>query len=661
MQKYQHFNYLLAISYSLVKLFLIFLLLLSMARGYLFFTFSADELYDSLDIFLAFFLGTRLDASILAYIFALPVITLFFVWILNLKFLQKSLYSLFRVYFIFFVTLIFIALFSDFIYFSFFGEHATLMIFGIFDDDTAALVQTALKNYNIALIVPLSITTLSLLYLLIYKVLQEKHHLNIKPNLLQQATFFILLIISVALLGRGSFTLFPLAYNTPDPTSKHFLNKISKNAIFSLFDAYNAYMKSKNGSYNLIKDVGYKGKIEEAFRVHTQKKHIDRQNYINNITYQTKKSKRLQKRAPNVVLIMVESFGMPLLEYHSDTFNIMGRLKEHFDADILFENFISSSNGTIVSLEPLLLNITARPESTSFAQSNYLNTSFIQASAKVYQDAGYETNFIYGGDLSWRNIGNFISKQGFSSVDVKKSIIKALSLDTQTTTHDWGVYDEYLYRYILQKLQNSKKPQFIFALTTNNHPPYSVPKNYQSNSLRISQKLKEHIRGDMDLAKRRFRDYAYALDMAGAFLDRLKKSPLADTTVVAITADNNTVEGIMKYDDYYTEAKKVPFYLYLPPYIKADKVFDRSLASSHKDIFPTLYNLTLSQSSYIAIGSDLLDKSLLHCGFNDAGVIMAQEGGFEYKKAITKEQMRCQEQYRASLAVTEYLIQSHKK
>jgi len=141
-------------------------------------------------------------------------------------------------------------------------------------------------------------------------------------------------------------------------------------------------------------------------------------------------------------------------------------------------------------------------------------------------------------------------------------------------------------------------------------------------------------------------------------MDNIKSSELKDNTLVTITADNNTVEGIMSYDDYYTETKKIPFYLYMPEYLKKD--FDTSLASSHKDIFPTLYNLTLSEAEYMAIGTNLLDKEALHCGFNDAGVIMSQSGGFKYKKAITIEQKKCEEYYRASLAVSEYLVKSQK-
>jgi len=665
MQKYQHINYLLNLLYSMVKLFVFILLLMSVARLFLFTTHASFSSFEPAELFASFFLGFRLDSSILAYIFALPVLVVFFIWLLNLKSFRGILYPFMRFYFVVILTLLVFFYFSDYAYFSFFGEHSTLMIFGVFDDDTDALIKTAFANYNVILISFVVIFILGMLYFLVFWTLKPKKFFHkdsfkIRWSISKQLFFFLFLIVGVGVMGRGSFTLFPLAYNTPDPTADNFLNNISKDPVFALIDSYNAYEKSKNGHYDLIKMAGYNGKIKEAFKIHTQKEIIDEENLLNNIKYKTTKNESIEKRPPNVVVVMVESFGMPLLDYQSKDFNIMGRIKKHFESDILFKNFISASNGTIVSLEPLLLNITARPRSTAFAQGKYTNTSFYQASAKVYQDAGYETSFVYGGDLSWRNVGNFMLKQGFAHVEGRSKIAKALKKDDKKISHDWGVFDGYLYSYIEQKLKNAKKPQFIFVLTTNNHPPYKIPKDYKSNSLKISQKLKEHITGDMALAKMRFKDYAYAVDMAGKFLDDIKSSDLAQNTVVAFTADNNTVEGIMKYDDYYTQTKKIPFYLYLPPYLKPKQNIDISVPSSHKDIFPTLYNLTLSDKTYTAIGTDLLDDSRFHCGFNDDGVLMAKDGGFKVGKASSEEEKKCEKYYKATLATTEYLIKSQK-
>lgn len=661
MQKNNHFSFLFNLLFPFLKLFVIVLFLMSLLRVYIFFSYSARIEYYVLELLNTFWLGMRLDISILAYIFSVPILVVFFVWAFRLEHFHKYLHPIFHTYFIFLLTFLAVITFADVVYFSFFGKHATLMIFSVFDDDTKALFQTALANYNLPLVISLAMLFLALLYSFILQTIKKKKRFHLEWQFPEQIIFFFLLISLILLLARGSLGIFPLAKDVSDVSADTFLNKLPQTAGYAMLNSYEQYIKSKSENYDLIKNVGYTGKIEKAFEVYKQSEYFDKANFLNNLLQTTPKNEIIEMKKPNVIVVMVESFGMPLLDYQTKKFNILGKLKKHFDEDILFTNFISSSNGTISSLEPLLLNITARPNSTPFAQSPYLNTSFTQASAKVYQDAGYETSFIYGGDLLWRNVGAFMSKQGFEHVEGRAVIANALNRDTKSISHQWGVFDEYLHKYVELKLQNATKPQFIFMLTTNNHPPYTIPRDYRVNSLLISKNLKNHISGDLGLAKLRFKDYAYALDSLGSFMNGIKNSSFAQNTVVAITADNNTIEGIMKYDNHYTQTKKIPFYIYLPDYLKPNEEIDTTVASSHKDIFPTLYNLTLSDVTYTAIGTNLLDTQTLHCGFNDEGILITNEGGFRNGKAITQKQKKCQEYYKASLAVTEYLIRSHKK
>ena len=45
-------------------------------------------------------------------------------------------------------------------------------------------------------------------------------------------------------------------------------------------------------------------------------------------------------------------------------------------------------------------------------------------------------------------------------------------------------------------------------------------------------------------------------------------------------------------------------------FLKNRLEIDTSLAGSQKDIFPTLYNLTLKDTKYLSIGNNLFDKFL---------------------------------------------------
>ncbi len=243
----------------------------------------------------------------------------------------------------------------------------------------------------------------------------------------------------------------------------------------------------------------------------------------------------------------------------------------------------------------------------------------------LYNDSNYETSFIYGGDLSWRSLGRFIKYQGYNNVEGKISIYNNIvnkDKNEEDYFHAWGIFDEYLYDHIFDKLKNQSKKQFIVALSTNNHPPYTVPNDYKKKNIEFSDELKNHLTGDLDLAKQRFTSYQYAVDSLGNFLTKLKKSEFANNTIVVVTADNNTIDGIMKYDENRLfNSKNIPLYIYMPEDLKYRLDIDNNVAGSHKDIFPTLYNLTLDNTSYISIGKDLFDSSEKHYGFNGSMII----------------------------------------
>lgn len=645
---------------AIVKIQFIFLVIMSLIRLWFYDHFSPYAVLPETlrgEWLYALWFGLRLDLSVLGYISIVSLLILAIMQLFRSR--NRTIRRILTGYF--WVVFILISMFlgADMAFYSYFGEHANIMIFGVMDDDTKALLEIAWKNYNIPLLSVLGVLYGIVLWKLITFVFRRTEEVHFRAfSATGKIGIYVVMIALSFLAARGSLGIFPISKYVVDVSSDPFVNQLPQNGVFAIIKSYKQYKTSKSNDYNLIKMMGYENNITEAFRIHLQNRALNPKDLLGSLQQRTRTNPQLEKNPPNVVVIMVESFGMPITQYQSETFDIMGRLKKHFDEDTLFRNFISGSNGTIGSMEPFLLNIAARPESTSFGQSNYVQTVFKQASARVYQSKGYETSYVYGGDLSWRNVGGFMKYQGFDHVEGKGAIVSALKLDETKASHSWGVFDQYAYDFLLKKLSDAKKPQFIYLMTTNNHPPYDIPPEYTSRSLVWSDEMSKHMNGDKALLEKRLHDYAYALDMAGRFMDEIKKNPKFANTVVVITADNNTIESSMKYDDPVATSKLIPFYLYLPKHLKPADI-DTSVAGSHKDIFPTLYNLTLSNVDYVSMGVDLLAPNTLHCGFNDAGIIISDRGAFEVDKAKNAYQSECNAYYKATLAAEEYLIRSH--
>jgi len=280
MQKNTHFTFLTNLLYAFLKLSLVILAFMSLVRAYMYIAYSNSFSYELKETFAAFWLGIRLDASVLAYINALAILLVFVIWLLNLKFLHKYLYAFFRVYFLFFFTILTIVTLMDLVYLSYFGEHATLMIFGVLDDDTQALINTAFTNYNVALFLFWLLVYFGFLAFVVFKIIKKQERFSPSWNIAKQLGFFLLLIVFTALLGRGSVGIFPLAYNIPDVSANPFINKLPQTSTYAILNSYEQYTKSKSDKYDLIKMAGYSGKIEKAFEIHKQTQNINRDIYV---------------------------------------------------------------------------------------------------------------------------------------------------------------------------------------------------------------------------------------------------------------------------------------------------------------------------------------------------------------------------------------------
>lgn len=642
----------------------LFLLLMTLFRVFFFYYYNTETDLEEYfrDILDAFILGMRIDLTVVGYI-QLPItLILIAVYYIKSVAIINFMRAFFKYYLFVMYTIVLLFLLSDFAFYSYFKEHINILYFGLFDDDTKALLVTMWENYNVIGLLSLLIIALGGIYWSISKIMnfQDKtvfFSLSFRVSI----GIFLGMIALNVLVIRGTLGMYPLGKMIPNVSENRFINTLPQNGVRAFVSAYKVKQKFSKNKYDLMKQTGFDTNIEKAFKIHTHKNSINTADLLENIRYTTSLKEEAQKY--NVVVLMVESFGMPILKYQSEQFDILGELKKHFDEDILLTNMISAGNGTISSLEALLLNNTHRPGSFPLSQSHYKQTSFEYSPAFLYKKAGYETFFIYGGDLTWRDLGNFVSYQGYDKIEGKQTIASHLEQQKKGESeyfHPWGIFDEYLYSDILKKLEQSDTKQFIFALSTNNHPPYNIPNGYKSKIKEYSEDLKNHISGNFDLAQQRFRSYAYALDQVGIFLNQLKKSKFKDNTIVVVTADNNTIDGIMKYDENHLfNSKNIPLYFYLPKTLHEQLEIDTTVTGSHKDIFPTLYNLTLSNTHYIAIGNNLFDKDIIHYGFNGSMVVSSKEGVKRFKNFDQKDAML--EYYKATLAVQEYLLQQYMK
>ena len=245
-----------------------YLVLMSLFRVLFFFHFkgnldTATYLPNTLQSFL---LGFRLDLTVVGYIYALAFIlsSLFYLF-------KSSNFTFFKYYYALFLSIILLVTGSDFGFYSYFKEHINILFFGLFDDDTSALMVTFWDNYNVLTILAVFIFIIFLGYFILSHIFSKTYvvkeaYKNKIPLLLSILPLLIFLMI------RGTFEMYPLGKMLPNLSTNNFINQTSQNSVRSFIRAYQTRQEFKNNNYDLIAQTGFSNHIEEAFKLHNQKR-----------------------------------------------------------------------------------------------------------------------------------------------------------------------------------------------------------------------------------------------------------------------------------------------------------------------------------------------------------------------------------------------------
>ena len=217
----------------------------------------------------------------------------------------------------------------------------------------------------------------------------------------------------------------------------------------------------------------------------------------------------LNTERPHVLLIILEGFGTSLMDYPE----VAPNLNELAQEGLHFAHCYANSFRTDRGLVSLLSGHPGLPRTSIMkipAKSRAL-----PCLAGSMANAGYSTQFIYGGDI------NFTSMQGYLRTGGYQRIIadKDFPLKEQNSSK-WGVHDEHTFARLYDLMQQYDKDTRTFTtlLTLSSHEPFEVP----------YQRLKEAIPNA----------FAYTDHHLGMLIRQLKQLPLWDELLVIITADH---------------------------------------------------------------------------------------------------------------------------
>lgn len=636
MEERFNFNVILNSFVFIIPINIVVLIFLAVYRFFFFVYFADFSAISSLKLYVlkAFWMGFRFDLSVVAYINA-PVTLLFLICLLLSSYpFFKKIIAFIKYYYFAMFTLMFLAIFVDLAFYAYFKDHYNLMIFGFFEDDTFALIKTILSDYRFYfLVIVFVVLTIFLFELSKWTYKELKYNERIFNTLYWSKTKkFITVLIILCLnfiFARGSFSMFPLGLFYSQISPNQFINKLCVNPIHPLADTI--YLKIKNAKNainlkdvfkynskeNIIKDLSFLPKYENA------------KEYEDIFVKVTAENKSLETNKPNVVLIVMEGFGeMPVLNNSKD-FDVLGELKQHFNKDTVYYNFLAAGFITIHAIESITLGIPQRPYVNQITQTQDAFCQFPSSMVLPYKKAGYHTTAMYGGSMTWRDLEGFFKIQGFDDIVGEGNV----HVDAKDR-HSWGINDDKLYELLEKQLfdEDINEPQFIYAITTQTHPPYKIPDDYSALPLEIPLSIQKMMSAKDLKNENLFKVYQFANRELAKFITDVKKSKFADNTIIAVTGDHN----LRELSNYVPEESfvryAVPFYIYIPQQIKKDlniQKINTKVFGSHMDIMPTLYNLSLSSAVYTSMGNNLLDTEN-NISFNVDGLALKDNIAIKY-------------------------------
>jgi len=491
-------------------------------------------------------------------------------------------------------------------YYAFYKTRFDPIVFGMFEDDTGAILKTVWQDYPVLR----GLLGMVLAVLLLgWSVPRAGRWLGMRwpagAGARGRTAWLVLQCALLLLLARGSMGTFPLVRRDVTFSSDPFVNALVLNAPLTLYRAARMRAKETDIGHDALAGVHWLGfaSLQEA-AVAAGLPSGEPGQVRAALFPAAPGQRRPLAQSPHVVLGLMESFGQDLLYTDGPGNDMLGRLRGELMHGYRFENFIAGQNGTHPELENLLLGTPVTPLTGG---RNMM--AFDTSAALPFKRAGYRTAFVYGGGSDWRQLGTVLTVQGFDRVydasDIRQRFPEARGTD-------WGLYDAYLFRFaedLLAQADAQGERLFLVLLTTTNHPPFQLDTPHRALPM-DPQALGPRALADRDELRRILATYQYQADEFGGFLQTLREGPLGGHTIVAAAGDHN-LRTHYRYDlpAEQPDVDRVFAWLRVPPaFAPAGPGPDTRAFASHADLIPTLVALALPGERYFATGRNLWEK-----------------------------------------------------
>ena len=214
---------------------------------------------------------------------------------------------------------------------------------------------------------------------------------------------------------------------------------------------------------------------------------------------------------PNIVILLLESCGE---EFASAMPRLQQLKKEGVYFSRCYGNTWRTDRGTVCALSgyPSFpgLSIMKMPE----------KSRTLPGIANTLKSQGYQTSYIYGGDINFTNMRSYLISTGWEHLCGMDDFTAS-----ERNTAQWGVRDDITFQTVFRQIQSFKPGtmNLIGYSSLSSHEPWDVP-------------LQRH-------ADEVLNAFAYLDDCLADFIGHLQQTPAWDNLLVILTADHGINYG----------------------------------------------------------------------------------------------------------------------
>ena len=412
-----------------------------------------------------------------------------------------------------------------------------------------------------------------------------------KANLLHRILHTIIWIVVGGLIFlaiRGGTGTSPANVSKVYFSDNMFLNQAATNPIFSFLSSASR-SELKEGDYRYFSDEECDSMFEllQAPQANTDTTAV------------------LNTTRPNVVLIILESFGRTITDEVIDGKEVTPHLNSLKSEGIWFENLFANSYRTDRGTVAIMSGYSTHPKVSIMKYPQKAHT--LPAIARSLHAEGYTTTFTYGGDANFTNTISYLYGTGIERVTDQRT------LPLNVPLAQWGYADDVVCEYFADEvleLASAEKPYFATLLTLSSHEPFDVPYSAFENKI-------------LNAA-------AFTDECVGKMIERWKQSPAWEDMLVVLIADHGIAypEGLQTGE---LPRQRIPM-LWTGGAVKQGGMVVENF-SSQADLAATLLRQMGIATDGFKFSKDIFNPAIPHYGFwtfNNGFGLISQEGYVRY-------------------------------